>query len=367
MTEPADEPSPSLHPPRRRRHAADEPVVDEAVRIVERAQQAMAAQPTLPLLEDPSAPYRLRPLPGTGLAVHPVLVSAARFGTAVPAPEAHRILDAYAEIGGTAIEVPDSRNGRQEETVGAWLATRRRRERTVLFARVGLPGEHPGSSATALNTAVERLRARLRTDRIDVLTLAVHDREIDLEESLVALSGLLESGRIGAVAAGAQSAERLIAARVIAGQRRLPRFVAVSPTYSLLERTAYETSLAPIVAGQELGCFPRSPLAGGFLTGASASRSGRRRLKDLDPLRADRLAGHASRRGLRVAETVGGIARERGVPASAVALAWLLGRPHVVAPVVGPSSAGEVPALAAAAALRLTVAEVTALDRASAA
>lgn len=365
MTDPVDEPARSVHPPRRRRHAADEPVVDAAIAIVERAQQAMAAQPTLPLLEEPSAPYRLRPVPGTGLAVHPVLVTAARFGTTVPAGEAHRILDAHAEIGGTAIEVPDTRSGRQEETVGAWLATRRRRERTAVFARVGMPDEHPGSSAAALTAAVERLRARLRTDRIDVLTLAVHDRATSLEETLVALAALIESGRIGAVAAGGHSAERLIEARVAAGQRGLPRLVAVSPVYSVLERASYETAVAPIVAAQELGCFPRSPLAGGFLTGASASRTGRKRLKDLDPERADRLAAHASRRGVRVAEAVGGIARERGVPTSAVALAWLLSRPYVVAPVVGPSAAGEVPALAAAAALRLTRAETTTLDRAS--
>ncbi|HEV7624642.1 MAG TPA: aldo/keto reductase [Amnibacterium sp.] len=366
MTEPADEPAPSLHPPRRRRHAADEPVVDAALAIVERAQEAMAAQPTLPLLDEPSAPYRLRAIPGTGLAVHPILVTAARFGTTVPAAEAHRILDAHAEIGGTAVEVPDTRSGRQEETVGAWLATRRRRERTALFARVGVPAEHPGTSAAALAAAVERLRRRLRTERIDVLTLAVHDRATSLEETLVALATLLETGRIGAVVAGAHSAERLIEARVAAGQRGLPRFAAVSPVYSVLERATYETSIAPIVAAQELGCFPRSPLAGGFLTGSSASRTGRKRLKDLDPERADRLAAHASRRGLKVVEAVGGIARERGVPTSAVALAWLLARPYVVAPVVGPSAAGEVPALAAAAALRLTRAETAALDRATA-
>jgi aryl-alcohol dehydrogenase-like predicted oxidoreductase len=236
----------------------------------------------------------------------------------------------------------------------------------VVLARVGVPGEHPGSSAAALTAAVERLRGRLRIDRIDMLTLAMHDRGTSLEETLVALAALLQSGRIGAVAAGAHSAERLIEARVAAGQRGLPRFVAVSPAYSLLERLPYESALAPIVTAQELGCFPRSPLAGGFLTGASASRTERRRLRDLDPERADRLAAHASRRGLKVVEAVAAVARERGVPTSAVALAWLLARPYVVAPVVGPSAAGEIPALAAAAALRLTRAETAALDRASA-
>jgi aryl-alcohol dehydrogenase-like predicted oxidoreductase len=363
VTDPIDEPG--IRPSGRRRHAADEPVVDAALAIVRRAEAALAAQPTAPLLEEPSAPYRLRPIPGTGFAVHPIVVTAARFGSAVPPAEAHRILDAHAEIGGTAVEVTDSRSGRQEETVGAWLATRRRRERTVLIARVGVPDAHPGSSAAALATAVERLRTRLRTERIDLLTLAVHDRGTSLEETLVALAALLESGRVGAVAAGAHSAGRLIEARVAAGQRGLPRFVAVSPVYSVLDRSAYEADLAPVVAAQELGCFPRSPLAGGFLTGASATRSGRKRLKDLDPERADRLAVHATKRGLKVVEAVSAVARERGIPTSAVALAWLLARPHVVAPVVGPSAAGEVAALAAAAALRLTRGEIAALDRAT--
>ncbi|MGN6741850.1 MAG: aldo/keto reductase [Amnibacterium sp.] len=364
MTEPIDEPRP--RPSGRRRHAADEPVVDAALEIVRRAEAGIAAQPTAPLLEEPSAPYRLRPIPGTGLAVHPLVVSGSRFGGAVPAGEAHRILDAHAEIGGSGIEVTDSRSGRQEQAVGTWLATRRRRERTVLLARVGVEGEHPGSSAAALTAAVERLRTRLRTERIDVLVLDGHDRGTSLEETLVALGGLIGAGRIGAVAAGSHSASRLIEARVAAGQGGLPRFVAVSPVYSVLERAAYEADLAPVVAAQQLGCFPRSPLAGGFLTGANATRSGRRRLRDLDPERADRLAAHGTKRGLRVVEAVSALARERGVPTAAVALAWLLARPYVVAPVVGPSAAGEVPALAAAAALRFTAAELAALDRATA-
>lgn len=364
MTEPIDESLPRSSG--RRRHAADEPVVDAALEIVRRAEAAMAAQPTAPLLEEPSAPYRLRPIPGTGLAVHPIVVSTSRFGGAVPAGEAHRILDAHAEIGGTGIEVVDTRSGRAEEAVGTWLATRRRRERTVLLARVGVGSEHPGSSAAALTAAVERLRTRLRTDRVDVLVLDAHDRGTSLEETLVALGGLLGSGRIGAVAAGSHSAGRLIEARVAAGQGGLPRFVAVSPVYSALERAGYETEIAPIVAAQELGCFPRSPLAGGFLTGANASRGARRRLRELDPERAERLAGHGTKRGLRVVEAVSTLARERGVPTAAVALAWLLARPFVVAPLVGPSAAGEVPALAAAAALRFTAAEMAALDRVTA-
>ena len=363
MTDPIDE---FARRPPRRRHAADEPVVDVALEVVRRAEAALAAQPTVPLLDEPSAPYRLRPLEGTGLALHPIAVSAMRFGTAVPAAEAHRVLDAHAEIGGNTIEVTDTVSGRQEEVVGSWLATRRRRERTVLLARVGLGAEHPGSSAAALTTAIDRLRARLRTERIDVLTLALHDRATSLEETLVALAALIESGRVGAVAAGAHSAARLIEARVAAGQRGLPRFVAVSPVYSALERTAYETDLAPIVLAQGLGCLPRAPLAGGFLTGASATRGGRKRLKELDPERSERLAATATKRGLKVVEGIAALARERAVPTSAVALAWLLTRPSVVAPIVGPSAAGEVPALAAAAALRFTAAEVAALDRATA-
>ena len=164
MTDPIDE---FARRPARRRHAADEPVVDAALEVVRRAEAALAAQPTAPLLDEPSAPYRLRPLDGTGLALHPIAVSAMRFGTAVPAADAHRVLDAHAEIGGNTIEVTDTVSGRQEEVVGSWLATRRRRERTVLLARVGLPGEHPGSSAAALTAAVDRLRgpAAHRADR----------------------------------------------------------------------------------------------------------------------------------------------------------------------------------------------------------
>ncbi len=350
-----------------RRRAADaEPVVDAALDVIHRAEAALAAQPTAPLLEEPTAPYRLREIPGTGLAVHPIVVSAARFADSTPAGEAHRVLDLYAEIGGNAIEVADTRAGRQEQIVGSWLTTRRFRERTVLMARIGVAGEFAGLRAAAVGAAVDRLRTRLRTDRIDVVVLDAPDRWTSLEETLVALARLVEQGTVGAVAAGSHSADRLMEARVAAGQRGLPRFVAATPVYNALERAPYETALVPVLAAQELGALPRSPLAGGFLAGATVTRGGRRRLADLDPEQASRLSEHRSRRGQRVASAIAAIAAERAVPPAAVAIAWVLTRPHVAASIVGPSAAGEIPALAAAAAVRLSRAEAATIEKAGA-
>lgn len=348
----------------RRPLAADpEPSVAAALAVVERSLLQMANRATRPLLDPPSQGYRLRPVGRTGLALFPVVLDASRLGEATDAASAHRVLDAYAAAGGNALLVGDTADGVAAHLVGTWLATRRRREQTVLAARVG---EQGGLTAAAVPTAVERLLHRLGTDRIDLLVLAGHDRSTSMEETLTAVAGLLDGDRVGHLAAGDHEPERLIQARVLAGQRGLPRFEAVLPVHSLIRRGAYEAGIAPVVHAQELAALPRSPLAGGFLAAALPTRGALRRLRDLDPERAERLQRSLTRRGMRVVEAVVRIAEEREVPPAAVALGWLLTRPHVAAPVVSATTVEEVWAATAAAGVHLSRSEVTALDRASA-
>ena len=167
------------------------------------------------------------------------------------------------------------------------------------------------------------------------------------------------------MAVGGVGPSQLIRARVLAGQRDLPRFAALAPVYSLMDRDEYEGGTAPIVHAQQLACLPVSPLADGFLAGVATTRSALRRLRELHPQRAERLVPRFSRRGLRVLEGVVRVAEEREVPPAAVALAWLLTRPHVAAPIVAAGSVEPVWAAGAAASVHLSRAEATALSRAA--
>lgn len=351
-------------PLRREPVATDpEPAVAAALAVVERSLAAMANRSTRPLLDPPSQPFRLRPLGRTGLAVFPVVLDASRLDEAADRTAAHRVLDAYAAAGGNAIVVDDVADGGTAELVGTWLASRKRREQTVVAARVGTASD---LTAGGLNTAVDRLLRRLGTDQIDVLLLADHDRTVSMEETLTAVAGLRDDQRVGHLGAGDHTPERLIQARVLAGQRGLPRFEVAAPVHSLVRRAEYETGVGAVVHAQELACLPRSPLDGGFLAAAVPTRGALRRLRELDPGRAERLQPSLTRRGMRIVDAVVRIAEERGVPAASVALGWLLTRPHITAPIVSARSVEQIWAATAAAGVHLTRSEVTGLERASA-
>ena len=340
-----------------------EPAVAAALAVIERSLHEMASHSTRPLLDPPTQPFRLRPVGMTGLAVFPIVLDVSRLASAPDRASAHRALDAYAAAGGNALIVDDTADGEAAQTTGTWLANRRRREQTVVAARIGVYGD---LTAAGIQTAVERLLNRLATDRLDLLVLSGHHPAASMEETLTAAAGLLDDERVGHLAAGDHSPERLIQARVLAGQRGVPRFEAIAPIHSLLKRDDYESGVARVVHAQGLACLPRSPLAGGFLAGAVPTRGALRRLRELDPERADRLQPSLTRRGIRIVEAVVKVAEEREVPPAAVALAWLLTRPHVVAPIVAAATVEQVWSATAAAGVHLSRAEVTALDRASA-
>ncbi|MDQ1531740.1 MAG: hypothetical protein QOE37_1845 [Microbacteriaceae bacterium] len=332
-----------------------EPAVTQALTVIARAIDEMGARETRPLLDPPLQPYRLRPLPGTTLSFFPVVLSTASFGTRVAHEEAGRILAAYLSAGGNALDVADAGDEASLEAVGAVLNGSRRRDQVLLSAEVGANPDHPGLSAARLITAVDRLLTALRTDRIELLAFADHDRGTPAEETLTAAAALLSAGKVRFLSAGAHGGDRLIEARVIAAQRSLPFVAAVRPSYSLLEREHYERSVAPVVTAQGLGVFPRSPLGGGLL--ASGARR-RRRGEDRTPA--------LPRRTQRILDAVQDIARERRIPPAAVALAWLATRPHVVAPIVSVESQEEAADVLTATAVHLTRAEAASLDRVSA-
>ncbi|MFD1721497.1 aldo/keto reductase [Amnibacterium endophyticum] len=342
--------------------ADPEPAVAAALSVIQRSLAAMSSAATRPLLDPPTQPFRLRPVAGTGVAVFPVVLDTRLLGGLPDRTGAHRVLDAYAAIGGNALVVDDAPDGVAAQTVGTWLAARRRRDSTVLLGRVG----SGGLAAPQLAAAVERLLRRLGTDRLDLLVLAGEPAGTSFEETLTAGAGLVEQERAGHLVAGPIGASRLIRARVLAGQRDLPRLAGLATPYSLLRRDAHEGETAAVVHAQQLALLPTAPLAGGFLAGEAPTRSALRRLRELHPERAQRMQPLVNRRGLKVLDAVVAVAAEREVPPSAVALAWLLTRPHVAAPVVAAASVEQVWSAGAAASVHLSRAEAAALERASA-
>ncbi|MFT4123857.1 MAG: aldo/keto reductase [Microbacteriaceae bacterium] len=296
------------------------------------------------------------------LAVYPIAMSGNAFGWTADATAAEAVLDAYRAGGGNFLDTADSyASGRSELMIGNWMRERGIRDELVVATKVGKSADEPGLSARSIVRAVEASLERLRTDRIDLLYLHVDDPAVPFEETLLAVDALIESGKVRAFGGSEHTGERLIEARIACAQLGVHPMVALQNRYNLMHREEYEGDLARVAQSQGLGVMPRFALAGGFLTGRYRSRG------DLpEGARGREIGRYLGKRGLRVLAALDRVAGDQEVPVAAVALAWLLTKPHVVAPVVSTSHPEQVPAMLRAAGTCLTRAQVAELDRVSA-
>ncbi|GGI47947.1 aryl-alcohol dehydrogenase-like predicted oxidoreductase [Agromyces flavus] len=304
---------------------------------------------------------RREPLGDAGFGVHPLALGTGAFGWTLGREAAAEILDRFAGVGGNLVDTADSyAAGRSESILGDWMASRGARDRMRVITRIGRHPDHRGLAPRTIAAAVDDSLARLGTDRIDLLCFHGDDPTVPLEESLGAVDALIGAGKVLAIGASDFSPERLIEARVLAANG-LPRFQALTTRYNLLERRAFEGAPELVAHAQGLAVLPHVALANGFLGGGVRRRSDIRR-----DARGERQARHLGRRGLRVLRALDEVAAAHGSVPAAVAIAWLLARPTVVAPVASASRPEQVDALVTAANLVLHRSEIVELDRASA-
>ena len=297
----------------------------------------------------------------TGIAAHPLALGGSTFGWTLGFDDAFAVLDRFAGIGGDLLDTSDSyADGRSETIIGEWMRSRRTRDRMHVMTKVGRHSDHQGLAPVDIRAAVEDSLARLGTDRIEVLYFHGDDPRVPLEESLGAVDALITEGKVLAIGASDFSPERLMEARVLAADG-LPRMEMLTTRYNLMQRRPFEGSTELVARAQGLAVMPYFALANGFLGGQVRRRSEVRR-----DARGRRLAEHLGRRGRRVLAAVDDVAFAHGVQPATIALAWLLAKPTVAAPVVSATRPEQVEALIAAASVELSRSELVELDRASA-
>lgn len=301
-----------------------------------------------------------RLIPDTDLLVYPLALGGSVFGWTADSDNSLAILDLHHDQGGNFLDTADSyASGRSEVMIGNWMRTRGTRDATVVATKVGRNFDNPGLSPRSIVGAVHASLQRLQTDYIDVLYFHFDDPAVPLEESLGAVDVLLRSGAVRYIAASNFSAERLMEARVLAANG-LPRFVASQSLYNLVHRQPFESSLALVTRAQGMAVLPYSALAHGFLTGKYHSRA------DLaDTARGASAGAYLNRKALRALTVLERVAAEHEERPATIALAWLLARTGVVAPVASASSPDQVGPLMAAARARLSRSDMVDLDRAS--
>ncbi|AJF66354.1 aldo/keto reductase [Streptomyces vietnamensis] len=311
----------------------------------------------------------LRPLGSSDLHVFPVALGGNVFGWTADEAQSFAVLDAYAAAGGNFVDSADvysawaegNEGGESETVIGRWLASRGNRSDIVVATKVGAHPRFKGLSATTIKAGAEESLRRLGTDHIDLYYTHFDDESVPVEEIVTALDQLVKDGKVRAVAASNISPERLRASLDFAEAEGLARYVALQPHYNLVSRDTYEGPLLETVEQAGLSAVPYYGLAAGFLTGKY--RPG----KTVESARAYRAAALAeTERGQAVLSALDTVAEAHGAELATVALAWLAARPTVAAPIASARTVEQLPALVAAADLKLTEAELALLTEASA-
>lgn len=320
-----------------------------------------------------TAAVELRPLGSTGLRVSPLCLGTMQFGWTADEETSFAVLDAFIAAGGNFLDsadiysnwAPKNPGGVSEEIIGRWLRARGNRDRVVVATKVrGRMWEGPdgeGLSRAHIERAVEESLRRLQIETIDLYQCHWPDGDTPIEETLAVFGELIASGKVRYIGASNYSQSWLGDALAAADGTRLARFVSLQPHYNLVHRSEFEGPLEQLCLDEGLAVIPYSPLASGFLTGKY-----RRGARPPTSRRADRAKRYLTDQGVHVLEALDTAAEAHGVAPGAVALAWLLARPSMTAPIIGANTPEQLAALLPACDLRLSSAEIAALDQASA-
>ena len=312
-----------------------------------------------------------RELGRSGLQVHPIAFGGNVFGWSADEKTTFALLDAFVDVGFNLVDtadaysawVPGNQGGESESLIGRWFARSGKRDKVVLATKVAKWSEQPGLSADNITAAVEGSLRRLQTDVIDLYQAHEDDESTPLETTLGAFARLVEQGKVRAIGASNYSAERLAEALKISADYRLPRYETLQPEYNLYDRSGYEAGLEALVQREQLGVISYYSLASGFLSGKY------RRSEDAarSPARGQAVvAKYLNPRGNRILGALDDIAGKHAATASQVALAWLIARASITAPIVSATSVEQLREILAAATLALSAQDIAELDEASA-
>jgi aryl-alcohol dehydrogenase-like predicted oxidoreductase len=202
---------------------------------------------------------------------------------------------------------------------------------------------------------------RLQTDYIDLYQAHKDDPETPLEETLTAFDALMKQGKVRFICASNYSGARLAEALETSRKHGLASYISLQPHYNLMERSAFETELLPVVEKYQIGAISYYSLAGGFLTGKYRSQ------KDAEKAaRGASVQKYLNERGFRVVAALDEVAHARGSTPARVALAWLLARPGITAPIASATNEKQLADLVAATKLKLDAESIQKLNAASA-
>jgi len=315
-----------------------------------------------------------RNLGNTGLKVSELCLGTMQFGWTAAEQLSFEILNAAYAAGINFIDTADiysrwvdgNPGGVAETIVGKWLKKFSiPRQQVIIATKVRGPmGDDPnkeGLSRYHIMQAVEASLRRLDIDYIDLYQAHWYDEKTPIEETLRAFDDLIRQGKVRYIGASNYPAWRLMQALWTSDKHKLASYVSLQPHYNLAHRVEFERELAAVCETYGIGVIPYSPLAAGFLTG---------KYQKGEPVPDSVRASSAKRRyfnkrGWAILASAKKIAEDNGVTVSQVALAWLLAKPLVASPIIGPRNLTQLEDNLGGAGLKLSAAEIEQLDEVS--
>ena len=306
----------------------------------------------------------------TGLTTAPIVFGGNVFGWTLNEKESFEILDEISGSGFNTIDTADvysrwvegNQGGESETIIGKWMKERGLRNKITLITKVGSDvgqGQRDLSEKHILKAADDSLR-RLQTDHIDLYLTHWDDDRTPVEETLGAYQKLIKAGKIRFIGASNLSPKRLSASLEASKAHGLPRYEVFQPEYNLLARQEFEQGVAPICQEEGLGVITYFSLASGFLSGKYRSE------EDFGKsARGEGMIKYLNQRGMSILAALDDIAATYKVSQAAVALAWLIHKPVVTAPIASATKSSHLQAFTEATRIRLTPTDMEQLEEAS--
>ena len=312
-----------------------------------------------------------RRLGRTDLDIAPLVLGGNVFGWTADEKTSFDILDRFVDAGLNAIDtadaysrwVPGNKGGESETIIGKWMKSRKNRDHVVVITKVGsdMGQGKKDLSAAYIAKAVEDSLKRLQVDAIDLYLSHWADDTVPYDETLGAYEKLLKAGKVRNIGCSNLDAGQLAASLKVASQKKLPRYEVLQPEYNLYDRSSFEGPLRDLCMKEEIGVITYFSLARGFLSGKYRSEA------DLGQSpRGSSIGKYLDIRGKRILAALDAVSARHSATQAEVALAWVIARPGVTAPISSATTIEQTDSLIRAASLQLTTADVKELDKASA-
>ncbi|HVM89130.1 MAG TPA: aldo/keto reductase [Puia sp.] len=312
-----------------------------------------------------------RRLGNTDLAFAPLAFGGNVLGWTIDEDVSFKVLDAFSDAGFNFIDTadvysswaPGNMGGESETILGKWMQQKNNRDKIILATKVGsdMGQGHKDLSKKYILKAVEDSLLRLQTDYIDLYQTHWDDEHTSVDETLEAYTQLVKQGKVRWIGASNLSAERLKKSLESSKKHGYPTYQSFQPCYNLYDREDYEKEIEAICVQHQIGVITYYSLASGFLSGKYRSENDLNKSK-----RGAGVKKYLNERGLKILKALDETAKVYNCSLSSVAIAWVLSRPSITAPIVSATSVEQLYELIKATEIKLDRVSVELLNKASA-